>query len=133
MAVYGTANKLAREIKNSEEYSNYQEIRQKIMGDEPTRKMLQDYIKQQLQIQSKKMSGEELTEEEKQEIERLNNLVEINSSIKKYLQAEYQMSTMLNDLQNILFGDLEIGIMEEDEMEAEESNQAQKNQSNDGE
>ena len=129
MAVYGTANKLAREIKESEEYTNYQEIRQKIMEDEPTRKMLQDYIDQQMKIQSKKMSGEELTEEEKQEVERLNNLVEINSNIKKYLQAEYQMSVMLNDLQNILFGDLDIGVMEEDNGQGEEEPESEEKKS----
>ncbi len=117
MSVYDTANRLAREIKNTDEYKSYQEIREKILEDESTRDMLQEYMEHQMKVQSKRMSGEEITESEKQEAERLENLIDINSRAKKYIQAEYQMSQMLNDLQNILFGDLEIGILKEDEDE----------------
>lgn len=117
MSVYDTANRLAREIKNTDEYKSYQEIREKILEDESTRDMLQEYMEHQMKVQSKRMSGEEITESEKQEAERLENLIDINSRAKKYIQAEYQMSQMLNDLQNILFGDLEIGILKEDDDE----------------
>ena len=125
MSVYDKANQLAREIKNSDEYNEYQKIRKKILDNEKTKNMLQDYMKKQMQIQQKKMSGEELTEAEKQEIENLQNMVDLNSDVKKYLQAEYRMSVMLNDLQETLFGDLEIGILDEDEFEGENQNQNQ--------
>ncbi len=115
MSVYDTANRLAREIKNSEEYNSYQEIREKISDDEETKNMLKDYMKTQMKIQQKRMSDQELTEEEKNEFERLKNLVDLNSDVKEYLEAEYRMSVMLNDLQKILFEDLDIGILEEED------------------
>ncbi|MFW5998529.1 MAG: YlbF family regulator [Halanaerobiaceae bacterium] len=115
MSLYGTANRLAREIKNSDEYTEYQEIREKIMANESTKEMLQDYMQKQMRLQQKQMSGQELSEEEKNELENLKSLVDLNNDIQKYLQAEYRMSVMLNDLQEILFGDLEIGILNEEE------------------
>ena len=63
------------------------------------------------------MSGEELTSEEKDKLENLRELIELNSDIKKYLQAEYRVNILLNDIQNIIFGDLELGI--ENEVSAE--------------
>ncbi|MFW5986198.1 MAG: YlbF family regulator, partial [Halanaerobiales bacterium] len=114
MSVYSTAHKLAREIKNSDEYSDYREIREKIMDDEKSREMLEDYQQEQMRVQSKKMSGKELTEEDKEKLENLREIIEINSDIKNYLEAEYRVSVLLNDLQEILFSDLELGIQDED-------------------
>ena len=122
MSVYDTANRLAREIKNSDEYQKYKEIREKILADTSTKNMLKDYMEKQMNLQQKQMSGQEPTQEEKEELENLRELVDLNSDIKEYLEAEYRMSVMLNDLQEILFGDLEIGVMEEEE-EDEEVNQ----------
>ena len=72
-------------------------------------------MNKQMQMQQKQMSGQELSEEEQEDMEQLKNLVDLNSDIKEYLEAEYRMSVMLNDLQKILFGDLEIGVINEDD------------------
>jgi len=125
MSVYGTANRLAREIKKSDEYTAYQEIREKILADENKKNMLQDYIEEQMKIQSKRMAGEELTDEEKERIESLNNLIEMNADIKKYLQREYQMSVMINDLQNILFGKLKIGVIDQENKQKQETDEVE--------
>ena len=117
MSVYDTSNRLAREIKNSDEYQEYQEIREKILADESTKEMLKDYMEKQMNLQQKQMAGEEPTAEEKEELARIKEVVDLNSDIKEYLEAEHRMSVMLNDLQEILFGDLEIGVMEEENEE----------------
>ena len=117
MSVYSSAHKLAREIKNSDEYTKYCEVREKVMDDEKTVEMLQDFQQEQMRLQSKQMSGEELTDEDKEKFENLRNLVELNSDIKEYLEAERRVSTLLNDLQKILFGDLELGVFDRDDEE----------------
>ncbi|MFW5999702.1 MAG: YlbF family regulator [Halanaerobiaceae bacterium] len=114
MSVYSTAHKLAREIKNSDQYKEYREIRETILADENKKEMLQDFQQEQLRLQSRQMAGEELSEEDREKFENLRNLVELNQDIKKYLQAESRVSTMLNDLQKILFEDLELGVFEEE-------------------
>lgn len=115
MSVYSTAHKLAREIKNSDQYTEYQEIRKKIMEDENKKEMLQDFQREQMRLQSKQISGEELSEEDREKFENLRNLVDLNQDIKNYLQAENRVSTLLNDLQEILFEDLKLGVFEEEE------------------
>ena len=115
MSVYDLANKMAKEIKNSDEYKEYLEKKKKIMQNEKTKQMLKDFQQEQMKLQAKQLSGEDLNEEEKQKLEELRELVDINNDIKKYLQAEYRVNILLNDIQNIIFGDLELGIKEEDQ------------------
>ena len=113
MSTYDMAHKLAKKIKNSDEYEYYRDKREKLLADEKAKEMLLDYQKKEQQLQSKHISGEELTQEEKEEFENLRNLVQMNTKIKDYLEAEQRVSVMLNDLQRILFGDLEFGVLDD--------------------
>jgi len=119
MAVYDLANRLARQIKDSEEYTAYKEIRQQITDDSKTREMLLDYQREQIKIQAKQLSGQEVTEEEKGKFSNLRNIIELNKNIKRYLDAEYRVSTMLSDIQQILFADLELGLPDDEEKPSE--------------
>ncbi len=110
MSVYDIANRLARALKKSEKYKDYKQIREKIMDDEKKLEMLKDYQQQQMKLQSKQLSGQELSVEEKERFENLREIIELNADIKKYLEAEYQISILLNDIQKIIFSDLDIGI-----------------------
>lgn len=115
MSVYDLANRLAKQIKKSDEYKDYQQIRAKIIKNEKSLEMLKDYQQEQLKVQTQQLSGEELSEEDKQKLENLREIIELNPEVKKYLDAEYRVSVMLNDLQRILFSDLEIGIFDDKE------------------
>src|SRR6056297_2253573 len=120
MSVYDLANRLAKQIKNSDEYEDYLEKKKKVMQNEKTKEMLIDFQQEQMKLQAKQLSGEDLTEEEQEKLENLRDLVDINNDIKKYLQAEYRVNILLNDIQNIIFGDLELGIEEEEQNNKEE-------------
>ncbi len=110
MAVYDLAHRLARKIKETEEYTEYLEIRKKVIENEKTKEMLLDFRKEQFKLQAKQLSGQEIKEEEKEKLNKLKNIIELNTTIKKYLEAEYRVSILLDDLQQILFADLEIGL-----------------------
>ena len=109
MAVYDLAHSLAREIKKSEEYKSYLEIRDKIRANPATKDMLIDFQKEQFRLQSKILTGEKISEEEQEKFEKIREIVNLNKDIKKYLEAEYRITVMLNDLQEILFADLKLG------------------------
>lgn len=115
MSVYDLANRLAKQIKNSDEYEDYLEKKKKVMQNEKTKEMLIDFQQEQMKLQAKQLSGEELNDEEKEKLENLRELVELNSNVKEYLQAEYKINIMLNDIQKIVFGDLNLGIEPEKE------------------
>ena len=114
MSVKDTAKRLRKEIKNSDEYQNYLELRQKVMNKEGSKKMLYDYQNLMMEMQNKRMAGEELSEEDKEKLQNLQNFIEINNNVKKYLEAEYSVSQLINEIQKIVFSDIEVGIPEED-------------------
>ena len=124
MSVNDSAQKLKQELENSEEYQNYLELRKKVMEKEGSKKMLRDYQNLMMKMQNKRMSGEELGEEEKEKLQNLQNFIEINDNVKKYLEAEYEVSKMLNEIQRIVFSDIDVGIPNED---TEENNSDTKN------
>ncbi|MDZ7671317.1 MAG: YlbF family regulator [Halanaerobiales bacterium] len=115
MSVYDLANRIARQIKKSDEYKEYLKKREKVVSNEKTKEMLLDFQQEQMKLQAKQLSGEDLSEEEKEKLENLRELVELNSNLKQYLQAEYKVNVMLNDIQKIVFGDLDLGIEPEKE------------------
>ncbi len=119
MSVYGTAHKLARAIKESEEYQSFQEARKKIKEDSTRIELLQDFQQQIIKVRRREMRGEEVSEEEKQRLNELQNLVDMNQPVKKFLQAQSRFSTMINDIEEILFGDLELRLLDEEKKEAD--------------
>ena len=114
MSVHDTARRLQRKLKNSDEYQNYLELRKKVMAKEGSKKMLLDYQNLMMEMQSKRMSGEELSEDDKERLQNLQNFIEINNNVKKYLEAEYALSQTIQDIQKIIFSDIEVGIPEEE-------------------
>jgi cell fate (sporulation/competence/biofilm development) regulator YlbF (YheA/YmcA/DUF963 family) len=120
MSVHDTAKRLKRKLENSDEYQNYMELREKVMAKEGSKKMLLDYQNLMMEMQTKRMSGKELSEEDKEKLQNLQNFIEINNNVKKYLESEYSLSKMINDIQKIIFSDIEVGISE-DELKNEEN------------
>ena len=114
MSVHDTARRLQRQLKNSDQYQNYLELRKKVMAKEGSKKMLRDYQNLMMEMQTKRMSGEELSEEDKEKLQNLQNFIEINNNVKKYLEAEYALSQTIQDIQKIIFSDIEVGIPEEE-------------------
>ena len=121
MSVHDTARRLKRKLENSDEYQNYLELRKKVMAKEGSKKMLLDYQNLMMEMQTKRMSGEELSQEDKEKLQNLQNFIEINNNVKKYLEAEYAVSQMINDIQKTIFSDIEVGIPEE-ELKSETEN-----------
>ncbi|HLV09084.1 MAG TPA: YlbF family regulator [Halanaerobiales bacterium] len=110
MAVYDLAHRLATKVKESTEYQEYLQIRKSILNNEKNRDMLLDFRKEQFKIQAKQISGQEVSEEDKEKLNNLRQIIELNPDIKKYLETEYRVGVLLDDLQKIVFGELEIGL-----------------------
>ena len=112
------AASLAREIKNSKEYSLYCEARQKLFDDKKQTQRLAEYRRQQLKMQFANMIGEDY-EEENGGLEELYHAFINNEAISDFLYAESRFTRLLNDVQNILGKNLdlwvEVGFEEEEE------------------
>ena len=100
--VYDEAHKLARAIKDSEEYKNYIQKREVVYSDKRNKEMVEDFRNKVLKVQMEQLSGKEI---EKDEIEKLNRLEEVlmlNPKISDYFAAELRFSQMVRDINNII-------------------------------
>lgn len=102
MAVYDKAYELARELKSSDEYREYQKAKDSILSNESARSILRDYRKAELQYQAFALSGQEPPDNLKQELQRLKNVVDMHGPVKRFLEAERRVLIMLADIQRIL-------------------------------
>ena len=65
MNVYDTANQLAGEIRESEEYKGYKKLKDTLMSNPETKKKIEDFEKLRYEIQLMQYTGEDKDEEKK--------------------------------------------------------------------
>ena len=102
MNVYEEAHALERAIKESEEYKQYKAAKDKIDANEDLKKMMDDFHQKQLEVQTKAMMGEELTDEMQQSVQNLYQIVAADPLAAEYLQCEMRFQVMMQDVFNIL-------------------------------
>lgn len=109
MNVYDAAHNLANAIKNSEEYKQYNQIKESVSGNEDLAGMLNDFQAKQFEIQAKQMMGEEIGEEMMEQIQSLYGIMMQDPTAAQYLQLEIRFSLMMNDIYKILGEVITIG------------------------
>ncbi|GAW93004.1 YlbF family regulator [Calderihabitans maritimus] len=102
MLPYDKAYELAKALAQSEEYKNYLQAKEKLERDDKNLKMLQEFKRRQLAIQMAELAGQEVDEEQIEQVERLYEIISLNPVINEFLTAEYRFSRMMADIQNII-------------------------------
>lgn len=102
MATYDLAHELARTLKESEQFKQFLISKEKVMSDANNHKMVREFQLKQWEIREAQMLEQEISEEKQQELERLYSLVSINPTAREYLEAEFEVSCMVNDIQKII-------------------------------
>lgn len=96
------AYELARTLKESEEFKQFVKSKEKVKSDEGNHKMVREFQLKQWEIREAQMLNQEISEEKQQELEQLYSLVSINPVAREYLEAEFEVSRMVNDIQRII-------------------------------
>jgi len=109
MNVYDAAHNLAKAIKDSDEYSQYEEIKNTVSGNEELATILNDFQGKQFEIQAKQMNGEEIGDEMMGQIQSLYGIMMQDPTAAQYLQAEIRFSLMMNDIYKILGDVISLG------------------------
>ena len=100
--VYDTANQLARELKETEEYREYHRLKE-IAYDDSTNQALLDELKRlQFKMQAKAASGEKPEDEDMQKLMRISSLLQMNSDASAYIVAEFRFQKLIADIYKIL-------------------------------
>ena len=102
MNPYDAAHILAKALKESPEYTEFKNLKDKVQQQDTTKKMLKDFRKKQFTLQAKQMSGQQVSEEDTKKVQELQQVLLQNPLVGPYLHAEYRLSTILNDVYKIL-------------------------------
>lgn len=102
MNVYDEAHNLARALKESPEYMQYVDLKDKASQNQELAAMLNDFQAKQFEIQAKQMMGEELGPEMMEQIQSLYQILMKDPLAAQYVQAEMRFSMLVNDVYNIL-------------------------------
>ena len=95
MQVYDTANKLAQEIRDSEEYKLYKKRKDEIQNDSEKKQKVEEFEKLRYEVQLMAYTGEQKEEE------MYKTLVE-NKDIKEYFDLEVKFNIMIADVNKII-------------------------------
>jgi len=99
---YSAAHTLAREIRASEEYQTYHQLKESVMSDETTAALVKEYRKLQITIQMAAMGGQQADGEDMQRFSGISTLLFSKPEVRDYLLAEMRLQQALADIFRIV-------------------------------
>lgn len=102
MQVYDTANRLAQELKESEEYVNYKMAKQVINLNIDLKKQIDEFEKLRYEEQMNFMQTGKQDEERLKKVQEIYAKIIEKEEAKKYFDAELQFNIMLGDVNKII-------------------------------
>ena len=102
MNVYDTANKLASEIRTSEEYTKFKEAKQKLESNNELKTKIDEFEKMRYEVQVLAMQGKEVEEEKNKKLQEMYTILIQNKEIKEYFDLEVKFNVMIADVNKII-------------------------------
>ena len=102
MNVYDTANKLASEIKSSEEYKKYKEAKKRLESNSELKAKVDEFEKMRYEVQVLAMQGKEVEEEKNKKLQEMYTILIQNKEIKEYFDLEVKFNVMIADVNKII-------------------------------
>lgn len=102
MNVYDQAHSLAAAIKESEEFKQYDETREKVDANPQLKDAIRDFMKRQMEMQMAQMTGQKVGEEAMQQIQQLSAVLMQDPAAAQYLQCQMRFSMMMADVYKII-------------------------------
>ena len=102
MNPYDLAHQLSKALQSSPQFVNFKQAQDKIKNDPSAREMLEDFRRQQLQLQKQIMAGLEIAPEQEEKLEKLHSIINMNTHIKEFMEAEYRLAVLMRDIEKII-------------------------------
>ena len=102
MNVYDTANRLAQEIRESQEYKGYKLLKDTLMNQPDTKKKIEDFEKLRYEIQIMQYTGEERDEEKNKKLQEMYAMLIQDKQVKEYFDLEVKFNVMIADVNKII-------------------------------
>lgn len=102
MNIYDTANRLAYEIKQSDEFNTYKKLKEEVQNNPNLKDKLNNFEKARYEIQIASIQGQEQNKEKAVEMQNLYLELIQNETMKKYFDAELKFNVLLTDVNKII-------------------------------
>lgn len=102
MNVYDTTNRLAQEIKQSEEYVNYKMAKQALNLNSEIKEKMSKFEQTRYEVQLEMMQTGNNNEEKYKEMQNLYAELIENSEAKRFFEAETKFNIMIADVNKII-------------------------------
>ena len=102
MQVYDTVNKLAQEIKESEEYVNYKMAKQASNLNQELKKKIDEFEIARYEAQISAMQSGKEDEEKLKKVQEMYAEIIEQEEARKYFDAELKFNVMLGDVNKII-------------------------------
>ena len=102
MNVYDTVNKLAQEIKDSDEFKNYKKYKMLIKSNQEASEMINKFEVLRYEIQISAMQGLEVNKDKEKELQDIYTELLEKENIKEYFDAEFKFNILLADVNKII-------------------------------
>ena len=102
MNVYDTVNKLAQEIKESNEFVNYRKYKELIKSNTEIDEKIKNFQTLRYEIQIAAMQGLEVEKEKEKELQEIYTDLLTKESVKEYFDAEFKFNILLADVNKII-------------------------------
>lgn len=99
MSFHDSINELVVSFKDTQEYKEYLQLKQKLKQDDNVYNMLKDFKDKQNQVQISYLNGQDISKEKQEEMENLYSIVIQNDDCRKILECEMKINIILADLQ----------------------------------
>ena len=100
--VYDIAHELARSLKETDQYKNFERSKARLNSNPDLKKMLSDFQEKSMTFQTYMMSGQEAPEDLQQQVQQLSGIVMSDPTAAEYLQNEYAVSQIVSDIYGII-------------------------------
>lgn len=102
MNVYDTANRLAYEIKNSDEYKNYKKVKEEVKENLELKEKLEQFEKARYEVQIVAISQGKKDIEKAEDMQKMYVELVGNEVMKRYFDAELKFNIMLGDVNKMI-------------------------------
>ena len=102
MNVYDIANDLSTALKNSEEYQSYQRAKEKLSGNPEHEKIVNQYMKKQMELQTVQMLGQEIPENQIESFNKMTSSLMAIPEIADFFRAQMLFGRMFEEVTKII-------------------------------
>lgn len=102
MNPYDQAHLLAKTIRESDEFREYENLKLAAYDDDTNRALLDEYKRLQFHMQARLASGEPMEEDDFKRMQQISALLQFNPEASAYLLSEFKFQRMLADIYKIL-------------------------------